>query len=173
MVLKDSPQKWVQAFGQQDVLARAIRVGLSACGPVGAIVGEFLTEFVPRQRLDRLHDFTERLAERLAGVEEQFNERLQASAAFASLTEEASIAAVQTASSERRRDLAALLRTGLSRADAELIEHQSLLRLLQQLNDLQVLILMSYGNFRRTFGDTELEEFQEKHSGLFNVTPSA
>jgi hypothetical protein len=171
MPFDESPQQWVEHFDRQDVLAKSIRLGLSVCGPIGAIFGEFLTEFVPGQRVDRLHDFAEHLAERLSALEDQFRERLQSSPTFASLTEQASVAAVQTASGERRRDLAELLRTGLSRSDVELVEHHALLRLLGELNDPQILILMNYGNFRRTLSNPEREQFRKKHSEVFDVRP--
>jgi hypothetical protein len=47
-------------------------------------------------------------------MEALFRERISLSAPYASLAEEASLAAVRTASCDRRRDLAALLRTGCS-----------------------------------------------------------
>jgi hypothetical protein len=54
---------------------------------------------------------------------------------------------VRTPSDERRRDLAELLRTGLSVSDADLAGHHALLDLLGRLNEPQVLILMDHGSF--------------------------
>jgi hypothetical protein len=97
-----------------DLLAAGIRVALSPLGPFGAVIAEFATQIVPKQRLDRLQDFIEQLNQRLSGMEALFRERISLSAPYASLAEEASLAAVRTASCDRRRDLAALLRTGCS-----------------------------------------------------------
>jgi hypothetical protein len=161
----------LRRFTQEDLLASGIRAALSVAGPVGTIVGEFLTQFVPAQRLDRLQQFVESLHERLSGLEEQFKERLNSDPAFASLVEEASIAAVSTASDSHRDDLTRLLKHGLSRDQADLIEEQALMRLRNRLNDAQVILLMSYGNFKRTMGDAELKEFWDQHPGLFSAHP--
>ena len=39
------------------------------------------------------------------------------------------------------------------------------------MTDAQVILLMSYGNFRHTMGDSELLEFRSKHPGLFDGDP--
>jgi hypothetical protein len=156
-----SVEDLMRRYTQEDALAAGMRVALSTLGPVGAIGAEFLTQFVPRQRADRLHDYIEQLADRFRDLEEQLRERLETSAAFSSLAEQAALAAARSASSERRRELADLLRTGFSRPDAELIEQEALLHLLEELNEAQVLILMNWGNFRHTFGEPERAEFHE------------
>jgi hypothetical protein len=118
-----------------------------------------------------LQDFTERLAARLQGLEEPFKERLTSSPSFAVLAEETTQAAIHSASGDMRDDLTALLTHGLSREDAEIQEVQALLRLRERISDAQVLLLMSYGNFKRTMGDGELKAFFDAHPGLFGVEP--
>jgi hypothetical protein len=107
----------------------------------------------------------------LNGIEDRFQQRVASSPSFAALTEEASVAAVSTASDEYRRDLAALLHHGLFRDDAEILEEQALLHLRDRINDAQVILLMSYGNFRQTMGDTDQQDFWDAHPGLFDVHP--
>ncbi len=170
-MLDQNPGALLRKFTQEDLLASGVRVALGIAGPVGTIVGEFLTQFVPAQRVDRLVDFVERLHERLGGLEEDFKARLASTPGFAALAEDTAVAAVRTASAEHRRDLAALLVHGLSRADAEMIEEHALLELRNRLNDVQVILLMSYGNFRRMMTDPELEQFWGAHPGIFAVMP--
>jgi hypothetical protein len=158
-------------YAQSDLLATAIRTGLSVAGPVGAIVGEFITEFVPARRVDRLHDWIEKLDDRLKGVEEEFKQRLASSNDFAALAEQAAVSAVRTGSSDHRADLAHLLKHGLSKSNAEMIGEQALMSLRDRLNDAQVIILMAYGNFKQTFGDAEFGAFSKAHPGLFSVSP--
>jgi hypothetical protein len=134
-------------------------------------MGEFLTEFVPGQRTDRLYEYVEHLSERMAGLEEELRSRMQQSPAYAHLLEETSLAAVRTASTQRRRDLAALLRTGLSKSDAELVEHHALLSLLERLNDPQVLILMRYGAFGQSLADPARQAFEAMHAAVLDVHP--
>lgn len=78
-----SPDHPLRKFTQQDLLASGLRVALSAAGPFGVIVGEFLTQFVPAQRLDRLQQFVDCLAERLGGLESVFRERVSSSPSYA------------------------------------------------------------------------------------------
>jgi hypothetical protein len=162
----------LRKYTQEDMLASGVRVALSVAGPVGTIIGEFLTQFVPQQRLDRLTDYTEQLHDRLHGLEEEFRTRLQTSAAFASFVEQATVAAVRQPSVQRRRDLAELVKSGLSRNDVEMIEHEAILRVLERLNDVQLLILMRYGAFRRSFGNPELEAFVHAHADVFPNPPT-
>ena len=87
----------------------------------------------------------------------------------ASLFEQSLFAAVRAPNPHRRRDFAQLLRTGLSKNEAELIELEMLFRLGERLNEPQLLILYSYGGFPGTFGDPELEAFYETHPEMFGL----
>jgi hypothetical protein len=59
----------------------------------------------------------------------------------------------------------------LSRPEAELLEHEALLRLLERLNDAQVLILMNYGSFKQSQGDPARTAFRQKHANVFDTRP--
>lgn len=168
----DEPEWW-RKFAQEDATALILRSSLALAGPFGPIVGEILTQFIPRQRADRLQSFLEQLNERLAELEEQFRQRVNESAGYASLVEQALIAAVQAPSDERRRDLANLLLTGLGRDEAELIEHEALLRLLSQVNEAQLLILMAKANFDPVMFNEKRKAFVAQHPGVFGLVPPA
>lgn len=172
MFENESESELLRRYNQQDLLAGAVRTGLSLLGPVGAIAAEFITEFVPQQRLDRLHDFVEKLGARLVGLEEQFKTRLASDAGFAALTEQATLSAVRAASGQHRSDLAELLKQGLSHSEAEMLEEQALLSLRDRINDAQVLLLMSHGSFEQTFRNEERAEFQKAHPGVFGIRPT-
>lgn len=159
--------EWLRRFGQEDLTASVVRVGLAAAGPIGAVIAEFATQLLPAQRLDRLHDYVEQLGQRLIGLEEAFQERLKSSAGYSALAEEASLVAVRSPSSERRRDLGALLHNGLGVAEAELDTQMMLLRVLENLNDAEIVILTYYGRVARLATDQALKSFREKHRGLF------
>jgi len=170
MFESNAPELW-RKYTQQDLLAATIRVGLSLTGPLGAIAAEFITEFIPQQRIDRLTDFVEKLAEVLKESDEQFKERLSSSNGFAALAEQVAVSAVRTASTDHRADLAELLKHGLSSSEAEMLEEQALLSLRDRINDAQVLLLMNYSNFKPTLRDGERSAFQQMHSGLFSINP--
>jgi hypothetical protein len=167
----DNAPDLLRKYDQSDLIASVVRTSLSVALPFGGIIGEFVTHLVPRQRLSRAVEFIERMNERLATLEGEFKARLANSPGYFALTEEVVLAAVQAASTERRRDLVELLKTGLGRPDAELLEHQALLRLVVRLNDAQVLILMNYGSFAQTMGNAEREAFRKKHSAVFGARP--
>lgn len=175
LLSEESFQDRLQRFTQEDMLGTGLRVSLALLGPIGAITGEFVTQFVPRQRMDRLHDFVEKLDERLRAVEEEaetFKARLQ-TPAYAALAETTMVAAVQTPSDERRRDFAALLKNGLTRPEAEIEEQHVLLRLLQQLSDPEVLVLAYYRvSLHASMGDTAPGRFREQHAAVLDVSPS-
>ena len=166
---QDPPRRWEQS----DLIARSIKTVLGACGPLGGILADFVIEFVPNQRLDRLSDYAEHLGDRMRGLEDAFQARLRASAAYASLCEQTTLAAARAASAQRRRDIAEILRRGLTLPDAELIEQEALLQVLESLNEAQVLILMWYGCFPQTFGDPAQEAFSNAHPGVFDVLSPA
>ncbi len=119
-----------------------------------------------------MQDFVGVLSERLGALESEVREKLNTSTGYASLAEQALFSAVRTASSRKRRDLAELLRTGLEKSETELVQHETLLRLRDQLNDPQVLILYSYGAFEGGFRDAEQIEFLEQHPEVFDVEPA-
>lgn len=160
----------LRRFTQEDLAAKTIRTGLSLI-PGGGLLAELLTEFIPAQRLDRLHDFAEQLAARLQGLEDAFHSRVKESAAYGSLAEQATLSAVRSASSQRRKDLAEILRTGLTLDEAATIEHEALLRLLDRLNDAEIIVLMRHGSFRQTLNNPELAAFDAEHPGVLGVEP--
>ena len=162
---------WIEDVpNQQDILVKAIRVGLSFCGPVGALLGEVITEFIPAQRIDRLQDFSERLKEQIDDLN-AFKTKFESSTGFAALVEGVTLAAIRTPSPDRREQLAALLANGLSKDEAQLIAQLELLKLLEQLNQPQILMLMRYGSFRQVMGNDELHEFIERHKEVFVSPP--
>lgn len=94
-------QDLARKYSQEDFGASLLRVGLASLGPLGAVVGEFATPMVPRQRVDRLGDFCERLEERLRDSEE-FRAGLETRPGFGALFEQATRAAVTTPSAQKR-----------------------------------------------------------------------
>jgi hypothetical protein len=162
-MLDPNDSEWLRRFTQEDLLASGLRVALGALGPIGSVLGEFATQFVPRQRLDRLQDFVERLHERLSSLEDQFSARLQSSPAYSSLAEEVLLQAVRTPSDTRRLELVEFLRDGISLSDTELVDQQALLKILEALNDVQVLILIRHGSFPQSRRNQERAAFVEQH----------
>ena len=163
---------------QEDLAVLGVRISAGVfatalgLGPGGTLIGELLALWIPRQRADRLRDYVEELAAQLSGLEDQFKTRMSESVAFSALVERTIIAAVQQASATKRRDIARLVKTGLSRTDVELEEHETLLRLVERANDSQLIILTFY-SLPQTFGNLELDSFLASHREVFPLEPSS
>lgn len=155
---------------QADILAGSLRASLALLGPAGVLFGEFLTHFVPNQRLDRLTDYVEILGDRLDDLQ-AFQTRIESSAAFAAVVEEATVAAVQSPESQRRRDLAEFVKSGLQIEDHDLVAHRALMTLLEQINEPQLVILTAYA-FDAGMGDRDHEDFMKKHADVFISPPT-
>jgi hypothetical protein len=50
-MFEDQRSDLLRRFTQEDMFASGVRVALSALGPFGDVIGEFLTQFVPRSVL--------------------------------------------------------------------------------------------------------------------------
>ena len=138
-------------------------------GVVGAvpIVGPFLTEvvgtLVPNQRVDRIADFAQKLHDRIEAVEEADLKSRLANENFTDLLEESLQQAARSTSNERREYIASLVATGINSDDVTYIEQKHLLRIMGELNDIEIIWLIYYSQ-ERYMGQTT--EFQIKHDEI-------
>lgn len=118
-----------------------------AKGAFGAVpfVGGFLQELVgttiPNQRMDRVIDFAERLANRLQQAELTIEGLREQREAFAETLEEAIRQAAAGSSGMRRAYLANLVAAGAQEAERNMMRTSHFMRLLDQLSDLEILML--------------------------------
>lgn len=101
-------------------------------------------EFIPNQRVDRIADTLARLEVKLQKLSNaaEVRDRLLTSEGI-DLLEEAIIQAARARSEERRENIANLLKNSLSDEQLEHLQKKTLLELLGQLNDAEILILQS------------------------------
>jgi hypothetical protein len=127
------------------------------------IIGPFLTELVgatiPKQRMDRLVQFAQALDTRLGEIEQDVLKAKLTDQNFNELMEEAMIQAARSTSEERRAYLAAIIANGLDEATVTHIESRHLLRILGQINDIEVIWL----HFFTERGMRGTQEFSKKH----------
>lgn len=118
-----------------------------AKGAFGAVpfVGGFLQELVgttiPNQRMDRVIDFAQRLANRLQQAELTIEGLRRQKEAFAETLEEALRQAASDSSKMRRAYLANLVTAGAQEAESNMMRTSHFMRLLAQLSDLEILML--------------------------------
>jgi len=148
-----------------DGIAAVGRILASMVPVAGPFLTELITEIVPSQRQDRFEDFVRQLHERLAGVEETvLRERLREPENVA-LFEEGAYQAVRAFTEERRRQIVELVAGGIADDRRDYLESHRVLRLLGELDDVQVVLLAGYLQKNRE-GD-----YWERHANVLRVPP--
>ena len=139
-----------------DYVATALRAVMGSVPIVGPLFGELAGVVVPNQRMERIAKFAEELDRRLRVFEAADditgwlgNEH------FADLLEEGIRQAARSLSDDRRQYLAALVVNSLTTQDIEYSESRHLLRMLNELSDVEIIWLRFY--LDRTW------EFSERH----------
>lgn len=129
-----------------DHLASAAR-GLAGLVPfAGTALGEVLTQIVPNQRLDRIAKYLSILEARMNEAELEI-QLISQSAEKVDLIEEGAVQATRATSDERIEHIARLVAQGLSTSDAWAIREKRLMKIFEQLDDEEVLLLKELSNF--------------------------
>jgi hypothetical protein len=134
---------------------------------LGPVIAELINQTIPDRRIERLADLFNRLEQRVANVEPQIVRERFADPVFAELVEDAMFSAVRAASAERRQYIAEILGRGLSAGDVARMDRNSLLRMLDDMNDAEVLLLCFHG-----ISDSEKAIlFYERHQDAIEGSP--
>jgi hypothetical protein len=156
-----------------DIGALAGRIGLRfallSIGPVGAVLNAVLAEVMPALRTERLTVFGEELQDRLADVPgEILHLRVREPDRF-DLLEDGMWQAARASSRQRVAYLANVVANGLKAESAHDLDRRHVLRLLAEVNDLEVLILSLHGYA----SNASREQFFEKHRSALEHQPAA
>jgi hypothetical protein len=128
----------------------------------GSLLAELAGTIVPNQRIDRIAKFAEALESKLSNLEQDFVRSQLTNEHFTDLLEEGMRQAARSLSDERREYIANLIASSLSSEDIEYIESKHLLRILGEINDIEVIWLRFY--LVPTIGGDE--EFRRKHESI-------
>jgi len=135
---------------------------LGALPFAGSLLAELAGSVIPKQRIDRISDFARRLEEQIGALDQASVRAKLTNENFTDLFEEATRHAARALTEERRAYLASLLASGISEDRVSYIESKHMLRILGEINDIEIiwlrLYLMPYLN-----GD---HEFREKHAAV-------
>lgn len=148
---------------KMDYLSVFLKGGLGAVPIAGGLLAEIAGIFIPNQRMDRVVKFAQELEKRIAKMESESIKAKVHDENFVDLVEESIKQACQSLSDERRTYLAAIVEAGLSEEKAELIATRHILKILGELNDIEILWLRSY-LVPIIGGD---EEFRKRHVDTF------
>ena len=145
-----------------DYVVSAAKAALGVVPFVGSLLTELAGTLIPNQRIDRLTKFAETLGVKLESIEQDFVRTQLHNENFTDLVEEGLRQAARSLTDERREYIASIIASSLSSEDIEYLESKHLLRILGEINDVEVIWLRSYLN-PIMGGD---REYREKHQDI-------
>lgn len=161
--MKEEPEKKSElAPTSADYVASAARAALGAVPFAGSLLAEIAGTIIPNQRIERIVAFAKDLDERLAALEQEFVRSQLTNEDFTDLVEEGLRQAARAVTEERRQYIASIIANSLSSEDIEYVESKHLLRILGELNDIEIVWLRFY-LVPTIGGDTE---YREKHQEI-------
>ena len=147
-----------------DYVASAAKSALSMVPFAGSLLAEIAGNVIPNQRIDRIVKYAEALEIRLSKIEQDLVKQNMSDDNFTDLVEESLRQAARSLTDERRGYISSLVSNSISSDDIEHYESKHLLRILGELNDIEVIWLRFYLN-PVMGGD---KEFREKHDHILN-----
>lgn len=161
--MSESDQKALSLQQQPvDYVASAVKAVLGVVPFAGSLLAEIASVIIPNQRIDRLAKFAAELEARIVQLDQDAVRAKLTDENFTDLMEETIRHAARAVSAERRRYLAALLGNGIRSSDVTYVESKHLLRILGELNDIEVIWLRFYLD-PTMVGD---ENFRLKHEHI-------
>lgn len=145
-----------------DYVASIAKAALGAIPFAGSLLVEVAGVIIPKQRIDRIARFAQELELRLAGIEQEFIRSQLSNENCADLMEEAVRQAARSVSEERRQYIATLIANSLSSQDISYIESKHLLRILGEINDIEIVRLASH----LFYPSERAEKYWEKHKAI-------
>ncbi len=148
----------------------AVAIARTALGTIpicGSPLAELVSVTIPNQRLDRLVKFTRELESRFAVIEDESLRRRLADEEIVGLVEAAYVQAAQGSSDERRAYIASVVVNGINSEELAAIESRHLLKILGEMNDLEVIWLLHFAE-RQFSRMGDISEFRLKHDAILN-----
>ncbi|HNY42973.1 MAG TPA: hypothetical protein PKJ41_21395 [Bryobacteraceae bacterium] len=153
---------------QADYVTSAAKSILGAVPFAGSLLAEIAGSIIPNQRIDRLAKFASELEDKLASLDQAFVRSRLTDENFTDLMEEGIRQVARSVSDERRDYIASLLSNGLRAENISSIESKHLLRVLGELNDIEVLWLRFF--LVPTIGGDQ--DYRTKHKEVFEIRPA-
>jgi hypothetical protein len=161
MVSSDDVERSLQPT-TTDYVAAGARAVLGMVPIVGSVLVEVVDVTIPRQRIDCIVKFAECLSERVSDLEGDFVRAQLSNENFAGLLEEALQQAAKSVTEERREYIASLVAESLTDEAITYNESKHLLRILGEINDIEVIWLRYYA-VPNVNGD---KPFRERHASI-------
>lgn len=145
-----------------DYVTSAAKAVLGTVPFAGSLLAEVAGTIIPNQRIERIVKFAKNLEDKLSKLNQDFVRAQLTNENFTDLLEEGIRQTARSLSDDRRGYLASVIANSISSEDVEFFESKHLLRILGEINDIEVIWLRFY-LIPTIDGDTE---FREKHKEI-------
>jgi hypothetical protein len=143
-----------------DWIVAATRGVVGAVPLVGSILGEVVSTLVPNQRVDRIVQYIRALESKLSLIPVDRMNELMRNEQVIDLLDNGFYHAARASSDERREYVATVIFNGINEEQIQYSESKSILQLLEELNDIELIWLRYYLDNL----DPNIKEFKERHS---------
>ncbi|CCK81145.1 hypothetical protein [Desulfobacula toluolica] len=150
-----------------DFLSSTAKSILGAVPFAGPLLSELVGNLIPNQRIDRLSKYVVELDNKLSDLSTEKLRNLLRNDECIDLFEEGFVQASRALTDERRAQIASVVRNGLDENLITYSESKYVLKLLQELNDQEIIWLRFY-LFPTMGGD---EEYRNKHRNVLDPIP--
>lgn len=154
----------IKSLTPPDYLASLLRSVVGAVPFAGTFLTEVLGTIIPKQRMDRVAEFSIELGNRVSRLEESQVVTKISQDRIGEIVEEATRQAARSTSTERREYLASLVSCAITSEEQESNDERHLLRILGELNDKEIIWLRSYATRWSDF-----DEFRELHQKILDT----
>ncbi len=139
---------------------------------VGPLAAEIIGATIPNQRIDRIENFLDKLEKKINEIDKEKVKESIKKPETIDLFEDAFIQASRALSNDRKEYIASLLKNSLNDDEIKHVEYKRLLSLLGEVNDIEILMLISQ-RFNTIGGnDPEAEQFWKKHGEVIQEPPA-
>ncbi|MGV0847984.1 hypothetical protein ACTS9T_15580 [Empedobacter falsenii] len=145
-----------------DLLVSAAKSAVGVVPIAGSLLSELVGNLIPNQRIDRLSKYVKELDDRISKIPTEKINSLLNNDDFIDLIEEGFVQASRAITDKRRQYIASIVSTGITDKNIQLNESKQLLKILSELNDIEIIWLRSY--LVPTIGGDE--EFRQKHKNI-------
>lgn len=128
----------------------------------GNFIGEIIGNIIPNQRIDRIAKFCTELDKEIKELPIEIIKSLQKNEEFVDFLEESFLQASRAFSEERRTYILKIVINGIKDENLEIIQSKHLLKILNELNDIEIIWLRYHHNYY----DSRDKEFEEQHKNI-------
>jgi hypothetical protein len=151
--------------GAPDYVTAAAKAALGVIPFAGSLLAEVAGAIIPNQRIDRVVKFAVILEQKLSDLEKASARLHLTDENFTDLLEESIRQVARSVTDERRDYIASVLTHGIKSENIQFIESKHLLRILGEINDIEVVWLKFY----LVAGLPGDEDFRRKHADILQI----